>query len=83
MERSEHKKELLKRIAELEKKELWHLDVEDDPETYPLMPEDIDYLNEKLSSRIKCKIANFFGQSFFEGLIKQNQLIIKRVLLLP
>ena len=46
MERSPHKLDLLKRIAELEKKELWHLDVEDDPETYPLMPDKVDYLNE-------------------------------------
>ena len=57
MEKSAHKLELLKRIAELEKQELWHLDVEDDPETYPLMPDKIDYLNEKLSSKIKNKIA--------------------------
>ena len=42
MEKSAHKLELLKRIAELEKQELWHLDVEDDPETYPLMPDKID-----------------------------------------
>ena len=48
MERSQHKLELIRRIAELEKKELWHLDVEDDPETYPLMPDMVDYLNEKL-----------------------------------
>ena len=30
MEKSAHKLELLRRITELEKKELWHLDVEDD-----------------------------------------------------
>ncbi len=79
MNKSEHKLELLRRIAELEKKELWHLDVEDDPETYPLMPDDIDYLNEKLINRIKSKIANIFGQRFFEKMIKERQLIIKEV----
>ena len=52
MEKSAHKLELLKRIAELEKKELWHLDVEDYPETYPLLPDQIDYLNEKFSNKI-------------------------------
>ena len=51
MEKSAHKLELQKRIADLEAKELWHLDVEDDPETYPLMPDQVDYLNEKLSSK--------------------------------
>ena len=53
MEKSAHKLELLRRIAELERRGLWHLDVEDDPETYPLMPDDVDYLNEKLINRIK------------------------------
>ena len=79
MERSPHKLELLKRIAELEKKELWHLDVEDDPETYPLMPDKVDYLNEKLSNKIKNKVANTFGTRFFEKMIADRQLIIKEV----
>lgn len=79
MEKSAHKLELLRRIAELEKKELWHLDVEDDPETYPLMPDQVDYLNEKLSSKIKNKIANVFGARFFDKMIENRQLIIKEV----
>lgn len=79
MEKSAHKTELLRRIAELEKKELWHLDVEDDPETYPLMPDEIDYLNEKLLSKIKNKIANVFGARFFDKMIADRQLIIKEV----
>ena len=79
MEKSPHKLELIRRIAELEKKELWHLDVEDDPETYPLMPDDVDYLYEKLSSRIKNKIANIAGTRFFDKMIAKRQLIIKEV----
>ena len=79
MEQSAHKLELLRRIDELEKKQLWHLDVEDDPETYPLMPDQIDYLNEKLSSKIKNKIANIFGARFFDKMIAKRQLIIKEV----
>ena len=79
MEKSSHKLELMRRIAELEKKELWHLDVEDDPETYPLMPDKVDYLNEKLSSRIFNKIANKVGSMFFDEMIENRQLIIKEV----
>lgn len=79
MEKSPHKLELLRRIAELEKKEQWYLDVEDDPETYPLMPDQVDYLNEKLSSKIKNRIANVFGARFFDKMIAQRQLIIKEV----
>lgn len=79
MERSPHKLELIKRIAELEEKGLWHLDVEDDPETFPLMPDKVDYLNEKLSSKIKNKIANIAGSRFFDKMIANRQLIIKEI----
>lgn len=79
MEKSAHKLELLRRIAELERRGLWHLDVEDDPETYPLMPDDVDYLNEKLINRIKNKIANAAGSRFFDKMIANRQLIIKEV----
>lgn len=79
MGKSAHKLELLKKIEELEKNQLWHVDAEEDPETYPLMPDKIDYLNEKLSNRIKTKIANIIGSSFFDKLIAKRQLIIKEV----
>ena len=79
MEKSSHKLELMRRICELEKKGLWHLDVEDDPETYPLMPDRVDYLNERLSSKIKNKIANIAGARFFDKMISNRQLIIKEV----
>ena len=79
MEKSAHKLLLLERIADLEKKQLWHLDVEDDPETYPLMPDKVDYLNEKLSSRIMNRIANRAGEKFFDGLIASGQLNIKEI----
>ncbi|MBQ9735228.1 MAG: 1-acyl-sn-glycerol-3-phosphate acyltransferase [Clostridia bacterium] len=79
MEKSPHKLELLRRIAALERQGLWHLDVEDDPETYPLFPDDVDYLNEKPSSRLKTKIANFAATRFFDKMIARRQLIIKEV----
>ena len=79
MERSPHKLLLLERIAELESKQLWHLDVEDDPETYPLMPDRVDYLNEKPINRLKSRIANKLGSRFFDKMIVSGQLIIKEV----
>lgn len=79
MEKSAHKLELLRRIEELEKKGLWYLDVEDDPETYPLMPDKVDYLNEKIINKIKNKIANRAATKFFESMIKNRRLIIKEV----
>lgn len=79
MERSPHKLELTRRISELEEKGLWHLDVEDDPETLPLLPDKVDYLNERLISRIKNKIANALASRFYDKMIAKGQLIIKEV----
>ena len=79
MEQSPHKLTLLSRIAELEKQQLWHKDVEDDPETYPLMPDQIDYLNEKPLNRLKSRIANRMGEKFFENMLKNRQMILKEV----
>ena len=43
------------------------------------MPDQIDYLNEKFSNKIKNKIANIFGARFFDKMIANKQLIIKEV----
>ena len=79
MEKSEERLKILAKIDELERAQKWDEDVEDDPETIELLPDEIDYLNKKLSSKIKNKIANFFGTRFFEKLIKQGALRIKEV----
>ena len=79
MEQSAHKLELLRRIAALEEQGLWHLDVEDDPETYPLYPDQVDYLNERWLNKVKSRIANRLGSRFFDNLIANRQLIIKDV----
>ena len=64
MEKSAERLKVLKKIEELEREEKWDIDVEEDPETKTLMPNQIDYLNKKLTS----KIANFFckySRNFF------------------
>lgn len=80
MEKSTQRLNILNKINELEEKGLWHTDVEDDPVTKPLLPNKIDYLNKKLSSKILTFFANKAGTSFFEKLIKSNQLIIDNVI---
>ncbi len=79
MEKTEARIKVLKRIAELEKLEQWDKDVEEDPETIELLPNKVDYLNKKLSSKILNIIANHAGTRFFEKMIKNNQLIIDKV----
>ena len=76
MEKSEQRLKILERIAELEKQKKWDCDVEDDPVTTPLLPNKIDYLNKKISSKIATFFANKAGTAFFENLIKKKQFII-------
>ena len=70
---------ILQKISEYEKSGNFNVDVEDDPEHLELLPNKVDYLNKKLSSKIKTKIANIIATKFFEGLIKKGQFIIKEV----
>ncbi|MBQ8451785.1 MAG: 1-acyl-sn-glycerol-3-phosphate acyltransferase [Clostridia bacterium] len=79
IEKSPERLEILKRISEFEKQGWWEKDVEDDPPTVELLPNQIDYLNKKLSSKIKTFFANIAGTNFFEKLIKNKGLIIKEV----
>jgi len=57
MEKSEDRLRVLEKIAERERKGEWDLDVETDPEAPELLPHQVDYLNEKLSSKIKTFFA--------------------------
>ena len=73
---SPYRREVLNRIKEYEKAGRFDEDVEDDPEAPELLPEKVDYLCKKLSSKIKRKIANFIGDRYFLGLIKKDILVI-------
>ncbi len=71
--------EVLQRIAEYEQKGWFDIDVENDPEAPELLPDQVDYLCKKLSSKISQKIANRLGDKYFLKLIKQGVLVIDGV----
>ena len=79
MEKSPNRLKVLEKIEKLEIEKRWDEDVEDDPETKELLPNKIDYLNKKLTSKIACSFANRAGTAFFENMIKNKQLIIKDI----
>ncbi len=68
--------EILKRIEEYEKAGRFDEPVENDPEAPELLPDKVDYLCKKLSSKIKRKIANRLGDKYFLDLIKKDVLVI-------
>lgn len=77
--KNEERLKVLKKIKMLEKKGLFDVDVEEDPPTVPLLKEDVDYLKEKRTNRIKSKIAYTVGEMFVNDLLKENKLIIKEI----
>ncbi len=79
IEKYEDRLKILKKIEEYEKDGKFDVDVEDDPPTIPLTLDNVDYLNAKITSRVKSVIANKIGESFLNKLLRNSQLIIKEI----
>jgi len=79
VEKSQYRIEVLKRIEKLEEEGKFDIDAEDDPPTIVLTPENIDYLRQKMTSKIKRVFANEVGEMFLDNLLKNNKLIIKEI----
>lgn len=72
----EQKQKIINKIAEYEKKGLFDVDVNEDPEAPILLVNQVDYECHKLSNKIKRSIANFLADNYYKRLIKKNILII-------
>ena len=77
--KSKDRTDVLKRIELFEENGWFDVDIEDDPPTKVLMPNKVDYLQKKFSSKIIRKIAYSSGRKFMKKMLKQKQLIIKNV----
>lgn len=71
--------EVLERIAELEREGRFDVDVEEDPPTKELKPEDIDYLRKKVSSKIKRKLTYTVARGFLNNILEKKQMIVKEI----
>ncbi len=71
--------EILQKIKEYEKTGRFDEDVENDPPAPELLPDKVDYLCKKWSSKISRRIANRVADRFFLKLIKKDILIIDGV----
>ena len=65
MEKSKERLEIIEKINTFEKEKKFNEDVENDPAVFPIKPNEVDYLNKKLSSKILTKLANFLGTMYF------------------
>ena len=71
--------EIFKKIEEYEKAGRFNDDVESDPPAKVINPNEVDYVNKKLSSKCLTLLANALGSTFFHVMLKQKKLIIKGV----
>lgn len=79
IEKSQYRIDVQKKIEKLEKEGKFDIDVENDPPTVVLTPENIDYLRSKMTSKLKRIFANEVGERFLDNLLKNNKLIIKNI----
>ena len=76
---SPNRRAVLQRIEQYEREGKFDVDVEEDPPAPELLPERVDYLCKKPSSRIKRWIANFIADRYFSGMIKKGVLLVDGV----
>lgn len=67
---------VIAKIDEYEKNQWWTKDLEDDPPTVPLKPDQVDYGHRKIFSKIKCEFTNFIAWKFIKKLVKSGQLFL-------
>ena len=70
---------VLDKIAKLEREGRFDEDVEEDPPTKELKPENIDYLRKKLSSKIKTRLTYSVARGFLNNILENKKLIIKDI----
>ena len=79
IKQSEERLAILEEISKLEREGKFDVDPEKDPPTRPITPGEVDYLNEKLTNKLKTKVANTLGVGFLIEILRKNQLIIKNI----
>ncbi len=77
--RSADRVEIIKKIDEKERDGKFDEDVENDPPTKPLLPDDIEYLKGGLIPAIKRKLAFLLAHSHVRGLQRKGQFILKEI----
>ncbi len=70
---------VVKRIAEFERDGKFDIDVEDDPPSRQLQPDEIDYLRRSPLAKLKTKIAYFRANRFLKYIKKHHYMIIREI----
>lgn len=79
LSQSKERQDILEKIAQYEREGRFDEDVEEDPPTIELLPEDIHYVDKNIREKIRTKSAFKVARWFMNFLIKKKQLIIKEI----
>ena len=77
--RSAYRVELLKKIEQYEAQGRFDEDVEDDPPSRTIMPDEIDYLRRSPIAKLKTKIAHAKAKVFLKTILDKKIMIIKDI----
>ena len=77
--RAKDRVEILEKIARYEREGRFSEDVEDDPPSRTLMPDEIKYGTKGIKKRVKSKLAFAAARRFVNSLMEDKKLIIKDI----
>ena len=78
--KSQDRLDVLAKIKEYEKDGLFDKDVEEDPPSKELLPDQVDYLQQKLSTKIKTACTYALARKIMNKLIKDKILIVEDII---
>ena len=78
-DRAKDRVDIVKKIEQYEREGRFDEDVEADPPSKVLMPEDINYLSKSISQKLKTALAYTIARRFVNNLIDEKKLIIKEI----
>ncbi len=71
--------EILKKIEDFERRGNFYEDVESDPPSRMLMPDEIEYYRSTIVKKMQTKAAFMFARRFINRLTKENKFILKEI----
>lgn len=77
--RAQDRVSILKKMEQYELEGRFDEDLEEDPASKQLMPNDIDYLRKGMMDKIKTKVAYMMARKFLNKIIDEKQMIIKEI----
>lgn len=70
---------IVRKIEEYEKAGRFDEDVEEDPPTRVLQPDEIEYVHKSISQKFKTKVAFMMARRFVQHLLDEKKMIIKDI----